>query len=86
MSYMKRLFDWFTNTYSDNYQLLIEECPPINGRGITVCVKTYLPENIDIIIKTYIYEDQAYNPEEDMIEVIKRTVVNMMERYKNEKV
>lgn len=86
MSYMKRLFDWFSNTYSDKYQLLIEECPPINGRGITVCVKTYLPENIDIIIKTYIYEDQAYNPEEDMIEVIKRTVVNMMERYKNEKI
>ena len=86
MSYMKRLFDWFTNTYPDNYQLRLEECPPIKGRGITVYVKIYLPENIDITVMTYIYEDQAYNPEEDMIEVIKRTVVNMMERYKNEKV
>lgn len=84
MSYMKRLFDWFTNTYPVNYQLRMEDCPLI--KAIAVYVDIRLPENIEITVKTYIYEEELYNPKEDTIEVIKRTVVNMMERYKNEKV
>ena len=86
MSYMKRLFDWFTNTYPVNYQLRMEDCPLI--KAIAVCVDICLPDkkDIDITVRTYIYEEELYNPEEDTIEVIKRTVVNMMERYKNEKV